>query len=157
MLEMNFQGIPMPVVKLLLTWGKLARWDKRYVPKNHGYDGKYEFEESCSMSRARYAYAFHYRKTVPQFRTYGACYKWTEASLKATQKALKDAGKIRVPVLLLQAGADSMVKLSGQDCLVERSSFVHLIRFSGAKHELFNGTDEIREKFYKEIFLFLKA
>ncbi len=155
LMEMNFQGIPKPVVRFLLIFGQLMHWNTRYVPKQHGYTGKYNFKTSNCMSQPRYEYIYQYKKTVPQFQMSGGSYDWTNATVKATRQILRDVEKVRVPVLLIQAGADSVVKLSGQNRFADRSLMVHMVRIPDSKHEMFNGTLKIRKKFYSEVFKFL--
>lgn len=156
LMQMNFQGIPDIAVKVLLFWSVLAHWNTRYVPKQHGYDGIYTYKTSSTLSEPRYAYAFYQRELTPEFRTYGGCYSWTRATIAATKKLQKNAEKVQVPVLLFQAGCDSMVMPKGQEIFVERSGNTRMVRYKDSKHEIFNATPEIRDAYYREIFTFLE-
>ena len=85
-------------------------WDLKYVPGQKGFDHVYVFETSSSTSEPRYAYIFNQREQVPQYTSYGGTYAWTRASIKATKQIARDAGKVQIPVLLCQAGRDTMVR-----------------------------------------------
>ena len=157
LMTMNFGGVPDWQVKLLVLWSRLARWNNQYVPGQHGFDGTYEFDTSSCLSRARYDYVFRQRKETPEYTTYGATYAWARASIAATKRLLKEAGKAEIPVLLLQAGKDNMVKPEGQEDFARQSKDTRLVKFPESKHEIFNATDEIREAYYQEIFGFYES
>ena len=57
-------------------------------------------------------------------------------------------------VLILQAGADELVDNDAQEAFASASGDTRIISIPGAKHELMNGTDEITDRFYGEIFRF---
>ena len=109
------------------------------------------------MSKPRYEYAFRMRERDVHNRTYGGCYSWTGASIRATKKLQKNAAKVSIPVLLFQAGQDTMVKKKGQDIFCKRAKNVQCVYFEDAKHELFNGTAKIRDSYYEKLFEFLDA
>ena len=157
LMQMYFQGIPDIAVKALLVWSVIVHWNTRYVPKQHGYDGIYAFAESSTLSESRYAYAFHQREVIPEYRTYGGCYSWTRATIAATKKLQRNAKRVQIPVLLFQAGRDSMVMPKGQEIFVERSGNTRMVRYEDSKHEIFNATSKIREAYYQEIYTFLEA
>ena len=72
-----------------------------------------------------------------------------------TEKLRRNAGKISVPVLLFQAGRDTMVKPKGQELFCKKAKNVQCVRFEQSKHEIFNGTEDILESYYEKIFDFL--
>lgn len=157
MMQMNFGKIPDWQVKLLVFWSRIARWNTGYVPGQHGFDGTYAFDTSSCLSRARYEYVFRLRKEVPEYTTYGGTYAWTRASVQAIKKLAKNAGSVKIPVLLFQAGRDSMVRPEGQRYFAEHAKHVRTVTFPDSKHEIFNATEEIREAYYQEIFAFYES
>ena len=109
------------------------------------------------MSEPRYEYTFRMRENDFHNQTYGGCYSWTGASIRATRRLQKNAAKVAVPVLLFQAGRDTMVKKHGQDIFCQRAKHVQCVYLEESKHEIFNGTAEIREAYYEKLFAFLDA
>lgn len=154
MMEMNFGQFPGCLVVPTLALARLCKWDEKYAPGQHGFDGVAQFATSGTLSKARYDYAFHFREQNQEYQTYAACYAWTHAAYKATKKLRKNIGKIEAQVLLLQAGQDTVVKSKGQDIFAERSDRTTKICFPQSKHEIFNATAPIREKFYHLLFGF---
>ena len=152
LMEMNFGSIPDWQVKFLIFWSKIMRWKDQYVPGQHGFDRVYAFDTSSCLSEARYAYVFRQRLETPEYSSYGATYAWTRASIAATKRLLKEAGNVTIPVLLFQAGRDSMVRPGGQEAFAASTPHTRLVRFPDSKHEIFNATDEMRRDYYQEIF-----
>lgn len=134
--------------KLFGQGKKLASGQKRF-------DGINVWEKSSSMSRARYDYQFDKRLAVPEYTTYGSTFSWASASVKAAKKCVKDAGLIDTPVLLLEAGKDTLVDNEGHRMFVERTSNTTYKKYPESKHEIFNALEEIREEYFEDVFGYL--
>lgn len=156
LLQMNFKDVPEWAVSALVLWSRIARWDLKYVPGQHGFDNVYVFNTSSCTSEPRYAYVFSERQREPHYTSYGGTYAWTRASIKAIKKAHKNADKVVAPILLFQAGLDSMVKPAGQQRFVSETKNTRLVHYATSKHEVFNATEDVRIPYYKEIFAFLE-
>lgn len=156
MMEMNYGKVPKCMVKLLADWSVLANWQTRYVPGKHGFDNVYAFSTSSTLSEPRYAYIFRLRQEIPQYRTYGATYGWTREALKGSKRAVKNASKITAPVLLLQAGFDTMVMPKAQEKFVARANNAKMVRFADSKHEIFNALETTRKSYWNEVFTFFE-
>jgi lysophospholipase len=157
LLQMNFRKVPDWQVSLLMVWCKIAHWDLRYAPGQKGFDNVYVFDTSSCTSEARYAYIFSQRQQEPHYTSYGGTYGWVRASVKAIRRAHKEEAKIRIPILLFQAGLDGMVKPEGQEAFVRETGQTELVRYENSKHEIFNATADVRQDYYKRIFEFLKS
>ena len=155
LLQMNFGKVPEWTVGILMMWSRSAKWDLRYVPGQKGFDNVYVFATSSAQSETRYSYVFSERQREPHYTSYGGTYAWTVASVRAIKKAHKDAGKIKTPILLFQAGQDTMVKPEGQNRFVQETKQTRMVRFEDSKHEIFNALEEVRKPYYKNIFEFL--
>lgn len=156
LLEMTYGSVPDWAVKILMVWSSLAGWKENYVPGQHGFDNIYKYETSSCMSEPRYAYAFRQRQETPEYTTYGGTYAWSKATIRAMKRVQKQAAAIQIPVLLFQAGADSMVRPAGQERFAKACGHTRLVSFPGAKHELFNMLWEDRISYYRQIFAFLE-
>ena len=74
----------------------------------------------------------------------GVTNHWLRESLVAGQRAVREAGKITVPLLLLQAEQDSMVRLGAQDRFCRRAPECTRALIRGAKHEILIEEDNTR-------------
>jgi lysophospholipase len=132
---------------------------KRYNPK--------PFEENeYTHSEIRYN---HLVKTYGENKTVqlgGPTRGWAGQACAASKKMIDEAGKITIPVLVLQAGDDTAVTREGQNefCNKLKKETGKACfgggpkRFDGAKHELFIESDDYRTpaismilKFYSSV------
>lgn len=135
------------VQKVLGRLGHLAVGQRRF-------DGRPDFEHSCALSPARYSYQFNQRLKDAEYQTNGATYAWVGAALKAERKLMRDADRVRVPVLICSAGRDDMVDVSGQHEFAAKNALVRIEDFPDAKHEIFNASGEILARYYHVLFEF---
>jgi lysophospholipase len=156
MIKMRCGKMPDWLVWICIGWGHLVHWQYHYVPGQHGYDDTYDFDNSCSLSRARYDYVYKLRQVTPEYQTSSGTYGWVEAGQRASGKIMKNAGRVQIPVLLLQAGIDDLVRLDAQERFAKESGNTKLVRFPDAKHEIFNAATDTREKYYHEVFSFFE-
>ena len=147
-------GDPDGLVHARLGVPRGAFLQTRPVPGQGGFDPDEDFAASCCSSRARFEYVLNLRRHYPEYQTGGATNGWIRASLKASGKLLRNAKKVQIPVLLLQAREDTLVDLKAQDVFAARSGNTTVSRYEGCKHELMNGNDETRYRFYREILHF---
>ena len=80
---------------------------------------------------------------------------WGNASINATEYIKNNINRISIPVLLCQAGADTLVSNEAQDYFVENTQNTQKIFYPEAKHELYNASQEIRDRYYQDILGFL--
>ena len=125
------------------------------MPGQRTYDGIYDFEGSCAMSEPRYKYIYGCREADEHYRSYGATYNWGNASINATKYIKNNINRISISVLLCQAGADTLVSNEAQDYFVENTQNTQKIFYPEAKHELYNASQEIRDRYYQDILGFL--
>lgn len=154
MIKMNYGKIPGSAVRVLKVYSDIVRNDNDYAPGQSPFIAEFDIEKSCAMDPDRFNYQSGLRIDHEEDRTSGGTWGWVKAGMDAEKKVLKNAGAIRTPVLLCQAGNDTMVENSAQDRLARKIKHVKICRFRGAKHELFNATEEIREKWYRTLFRF---
>ena len=87
----------------------------------------------------------------------GATYSWSVGAMNAIKKLQKNAGKIKVPVLLFQAGNDKVVNNKGQNRFAGKNKNVILIKIPNAKHEIYNSDYKTIEWYYDVIWKFLQG
>ncbi|SDB47746.1 lysophospholipase [Pseudobutyrivibrio sp. YE44] len=130
--------------------------NKLYLPGHHDYNSTYKYPRCSMMSKPRYDYVFNLREEEPHYRTSGATFGWGREAFNVYKKILKNAHLVKIPVILMQASQDSLVAPEGQGKFSEAAANCKLIRFEGAKHEIFNATDDIILEYYKTVFDFYK-
>lgn len=157
MLQMDYGHVPDWTVGALAVYSEAAKKSEEYAPSQHNWEGIYDHEGSSCISKERYEYQFKQRQQDPSYQTWGGTWGWAKAAREASEKAVKNADRVITPVLLLQAGKDTMVKPAGQIRFVMRSKKTTMLKFENAKHELFNMEGEDLEEYYRDIFAFYKA
>jgi len=93
----------------------------------------------------------------PQLQLGSPTYHWLQTSLIACTQCIEEAGKITIPTLLLQAGADTIVDNAAQDAFVANmpSDLVTKVKISGARHELFFEIEDYRTQVIAQVRQFL--
>lgn len=126
----------------------------RFDPEEH-----LDLEHGCCTSEVRFDWYHEIQCNHPMFQNSGCTYNWLRESVKQTSWLLKPqhASEIHVPVLLLQAGKENMVKNELQDRFVALLSDGKKIVFPEAKHEIFRCSDEEVKLFMETILEFIRA
>ena len=156
MMEMSVGKHKPWFVKALTGFCCLTGRGTQMGPGNRGFDGKPVYETSSAQSKARYDYFFDWRLRVPEYTTYGGSNSWIREALRLGDYVRKHADRVQVPVLLWQAGQDSLVVPAGQELFAERSAQTRLVRFDRSKHEIFNAFEDERLAYYGIVFHFLE-
>ncbi len=156
MFEIRTGGTSKLLVKLLLAKIKLLRQEKQPFPGGNAWDGIPNYDKSSAMSEPRYMYIFKQRLEDSHYHTSRMSNGWGYASFRTTPRILKDAHKIDIPILLLTSGNDALVDPEGHYRFANSTPTTEFVIYEGAKHELYNGTDEILEDYYSRIFEFIE-
>lgn len=157
MIEMTYGKMSRWQVKTVLFLADILKWGERYISGQHGFDNVYVYETSSAQSEARYKYCFNARLSDAHYRTYGGTYAWLKAAVRAYYDIMKNAGQIKTPVLLFQAGRDTLVSAKAQNEFAEKVTNISIEVFENSKHEIFNAYDEDRYKYYERVFEFLNS
>lgn len=155
MFSIKTGSTPSIAVKLLCAKIRLLHQENLSFPGGKRFDGIPTFETSSARSEKRYNYIFNQRLKDEHYHTYMMSNGWGAASFKATARLLRRASKVKTPVLLLTAGNDALVNMSGHEKFAKRASNVQHINYEDSKHEIYNDVDEVREKYFNDIFTFI--
>ena len=155
MFSIKTGSTPSIAVKLLCAKIRLLHQENLSFPGGKRFDGIPSFETSSARSEKRYNYIFNQRLRDEHYHTYMMSNGWGAASFKATARLLRRASKVKTPVLLLTAGNDALVNMSGHEKFAKRASNVQHINYEDSKHEIYNDVDEVREKYFNDIFNFI--
>ncbi|MCL1058979.1 alpha/beta fold hydrolase [Shewanella gelidimarina] len=116
-----------------------------------------EFDKNVvTNSKLRYSRYTDSYNEKPNLKLNGPSTKWIQESIKACDKALINAHKVDIPVLILQAGHDYVVSNLAQDKFNETcpSSYIEVIE--GALHGLFIEEDKHRDIAVNKLIFFMK-
>lgn len=158
MFSINIGPLPVWLAKLVARIEIKRNRGKEFAIGQHGYDGNEKFEESCSLSEARFRYIARKRDENVNCHTSGGTYSWALASLLAQKRAVssENAAKIVIPVLLFQAGNDTMVRPKGQEKFVKQCKTAEMVIVTDSKHEIYNSDEIIQQAFFEEIMDFFE-
>ena len=158
MLKMKLGNKELPIL-FWLALRKLFRGGKSLAPTLKPFDETPDFENSNCLSYERYITYFKMRVENPAYRTQVGTSAWAYASILATRKALREAGRIRTPILLLQAGLDRMVDNTAHEAFIQKvkgQNQIEFVAFPTSKHELYSDSDAVISRFYRQILAFLE-
>lgn len=160
MLKMTFGRTPLWQVKMLMVASQVLSWDEKPMPGMAEFDPKKpDFEGSGSTSLARFMYQFRIRTDPSNGGIYTmnrGTYRWGRAAFKATREVAKHENRIRVPLLVCQAGRDVYVDNEGQNEIARNAKHVKLVHFPNAEHEIYASDPASLEKYYTEVLDFFR-
>ncbi|MDC1174587.1 alpha/beta fold hydrolase [Bacteriovoracaceae bacterium] len=82
--------------------------------------------------------------------------QWLKESIRAGRTIWRNRKKIRIPIMLLQAGKDALVDNSRQDKFCRDLPNCKILKFKDAKHEIFQEEELLRAKALVQLREFLK-
>ncbi len=153
-------GVPYGFSKALAGTECFLHREEEYVVGTKPFEPE-KFEDSASLSRARFSYYAKKRLNNPLYQTSAPSYGWAFGAIQLnTFLRTKGYQKIKAPMLLLQAGRDTLVDNKEQDRFVEKinetgNTRAEKVRFDESKHEIFNAVDPIAEPYWETVFDFL--
>lgn len=115
------------------------------------------FEDDVAMSRARFDLYQSMRRREKALQTSSASYRWTREAIGAGRRAVREAEKILVPVLLFQAENDTLVSGEAQEAFMKRVRKGRLVRVAGSKHEIYRSENAVLEGYFQTLLSFLEA
>ncbi|HEH9426320.1 TPA: alpha/beta fold hydrolase [Aeromonas sobria] len=150
MLGINLGGLPKWLAKgLATTIGTVGGWigEPLYGPGQGGYQDHGFADNELTHSQSRYQAFRQIYEQHPQIKLGGATAHWIYQGITGADAAIADAGAIKTPLLVLQAGNDSVVDNAAQDrfCTLANCEGGKPLRIEGAWHELFIESDDKRQ------------
>jgi lysophospholipase len=139
------------LARAIIDFDELIGREEEYAPNQHGYDeGETFSNKSLTHSEGRWNLMRREYRDNPAAKLGGPSVLWVKLAQEAGRTASQGATDVKVPVLLLQAGDDTIVKAAGQlefrDRLNEtHPGFCRLKLIEGAFHEIFMESDLYRQ------------
>lgn len=153
MFGLPMASLPEPVALWLC---KALRWwqgTPQYFPGQKPYRPVPFADNHLCQSQGRYQWFRDLYQQQPELQLGGVSSHWLVQALLACRQ-IQQAPPLRLPQLILQAGADDVVANPAQNLYVARQPDARLLRIDRAKHELFLETDSIRAELYQQLQLF---
>ena len=121
----------------------------RYIVGEKSYDDSSKnFDENLlTHSKVRYEISKIAFDIEPKAKLGGPSVRWVSEACRGSAQSVVNAGNIKIPVLLLQAGEDQIVNKKPQEVFCENvGSNCKAYTLEGAYHELLVEKDSIRER-----------
>ena len=151
-----------------LTVPVLAAWsvfcDRKYFFGGGAYspntDPNGEFFAELTHSQKRYKHSVAQFLAHPETQLGGASSHWIRRAQRAAKRVRERAARIQTPVLILQAGADSVIDPDGhaafkRACNQGRAPLCAMVVIERAEHELFIECDCLRTPVMQHTLAFL--
>lgn len=152
MIDIIPEMIPSPGRRFLIELITLSGLGDLYVPGGSGRPAELDaFEKNeLTSDRLRYDRIVDVLKAAPWLSCGSPTWAWLQAATRSIMEmnSFEFAPSIRVPTLIVGAGNDSVVSTHAIEHFAPRvKNCKHLI-ISGAKHEILQERDEIRDQFW---------
>lgn len=151
MFSINLAPLPYFIAKIISYISDLiCSWFSDlacYAPGVGPYFSRSFEGNDLTSSAKRYHSAVNTFDLVSETQLGGPTMRWINKSLFATEKAINHAERIDIPLLVIQAGADSIVTAQGQKAFFNNSKQCvgnQFMRIENAKHELLLEQDKYR-------------
>lgn len=152
-----------PMIGIQMQWylrpisGPLTKWmssrspDPTYAPGQKPYYNKPFETNDLTHSALRYQWFRGLYEQQPDIQLGGVSTHWAHQSLIAAKLCGKEAHKLNLPVLLMQASQDTIVDNAAQRRFINKLNktkpgLAQLAIIQGARHELFFETDPLRSQ-----------
>lgn len=151
MFSINLGALPAFLAKLISYISDLiCAWFSDlacYAPGSGPYFSNPFEGNSLTSSEKRYRSALSTFEINTKTQLGGPSMRWVNESLYASEKAITDAAQIDIPMIVIQAGADSIVTAEGQQAFFAnntRCQHNQFITIANAQHELLLEQDKYR-------------
>lgn len=156
MLGLDFGKTPLPVVYAAASLKGIGEKRKESMRPIESFPEP-DFPQSAGSSECRYLYFYAKRQADTRLQTSAPSIRWGLESAKACTRVTskRETAKVRIPVLLMQAEKDTLVKNEAQDLFAARVKNCELCRIPGMKHELYMTDSPVQIPYWEKVFSFL--
>lgn len=151
MFLINLNGLPNIIAKIITySSAQICDWFTSkacYVFAGGPYQNKKFIGNELTSSETRFHLAQASFINSPETQLGDPTMRWVATSISATEQAIEEAGKITIPLLIIEAGADNVVSRKGQKQFyknVTKCKSSQFLTISDAKHEILTESDRYR-------------
>lgn len=157
MLQINTSPIPNRLARYIAQGVTAIGGGPWYVFGSGPYDPAKPFKgNDLTHSLVRFNLNKRLIARDPRNALGGPTFKWLAASFKGMSQAMKGAGGLHMPILLLRGSEDSVVGREGEDIFCRQAPVCRLVELAGGRHELLMEKDSVRNRALVLIKIFLK-
>ena len=155
MLGLTFGKVPTPVAYVGAQIKSRRSGKAEPLTPIHHFP-KADFANSCDSSECRYLYYNRIRQQDVNLQGTSASVGWGMEAVKACSRVTsrRQSSRIKIPVLLFQAGNDTVVDNRAQQMFASRVKTCKLERIPDMKHELYMTDSDVLIPYWKKIFKF---
>lgn len=158
MLQINTAPYPNEVARVLTATITDLGGGDFYIFGGGPYNPARAFAgNDLTHSAARFMLNKKILRNFPENELGSPTFQWLNQSFKAMREAKAGAGDIRVPLLILEGGSDTVVGRKAESDFCLQAPDCILARFPGGRHELMMEKDSIRNLVLKRIKDFIAA
>lgn len=156
MMEIDTGKYPTIVSKVIARVMCLIGKGNAYILGHKPFSNIENLNDSGTSSHKRYNSYFQKQLQNKHLQTSGGSFNWLNEAFKVTKHIVKkeNVSKIKIPVLLFQAGKDTFVKPDGQNEFAQYALDCKLVIRNEAKHEIYIEKDEILNEYIKDVIEF---
>ena len=151
MLKMKGADYPSIVVSLIGIYAAITGKSKKLAPNQKHFNPDADIAVSSALSAPRFKYQLSQRKEDVHYQTCGASFGWAVASMKASRKAVKNAGLIKIPVSVMTAGCDHLIDPAGYEAFKEKVPNAVFHEYKDSRHEIFNADEATRIRYFTDV------
>lgn len=153
MYQVDTRPYPEPIAAAIVNSAVAFGQGKKYAAGQTDFDFNTPFQgNTLTTSPARYAAFQDMSRRFPDAVLGGASNRWVQQALRGSRRIRNSVARLNIPMILLQAGNDRIVKPKGQIDGCKKSPLCTLISIPGAEHELLNERDELRNLVFGIVF-----
>ena len=157
MLGVVLGGIPAPVACAVLRVKGAGAKGREPMSPAAFTETEEDFPASAANSDCRFRYYTRKKLADTRLQTCAPSMNWILEAVRASRLACskRETARIRIPVLLLQAGRDTYVRADAQERFAARVPGCELLHLPALKHELYMSDSPDLIPYWERIFAFL--
>ncbi len=146
--------LPGPVVQAVASGAVLTGNGASYAP----FQGppNPDFWKAMQPSRGKVITQMRAEAMPPETLLGGMSYQWLQQAVQASREASRNGGKVQSPVLILQAGDETLVRNTEMDRFARSVPDAAVRLYPGVDHGILTGNDTTRDVIFRDILQFLE-
>ncbi len=156
MLGINFGSLPLSAARMICVSQIALGRGKQHISGQKDFDPRPDFDHCSASSRPRYDYYHQLRIEEPDYRTSFATYRWGYEAIQAGLKAVRDAGKVSCPFLMIIAGKDNLVSREAQEEFLKKAENGRALLMEDSRHETFRAPNEQLAMYLQNVLAFFE-
>lgn len=156
MMEIETGKYPIFISKIISKFMCIIGQGNQYILGHGPFKTKENLNELEFNSQRRYSSYLKKQLKNEELQTSGGSFKWLKEAFKATDILTREenASKVKIPILIFQAGKDTFVRPGGQNKFASYAKNCKIILREDAKHEIYIEKDTIFNTYIEDVINF---